>query len=136
MSDTRPELSKKSKYWIPKHRYYELKHFVMQYPDWLKKRSEINSMVRACQDPAGRINSLPDPVGQAVEKRSVYTTNISMCDQAAKETDPVIGNYILEAVINGMSYDTLKATWNVPCCRDLYYELYRRFFWLLDSARK
>lgn len=31
----RPETSQKNPYWIPKHRYYELKHFVMQYPAWV-----------------------------------------------------------------------------------------------------
>lgn len=32
----RPELSKSSKYWIDRHRYYELKHFCLQYPIWKK----------------------------------------------------------------------------------------------------
>lgn len=30
----RPELSKKNRNWIEKHRYYELKHFCMQYNIW------------------------------------------------------------------------------------------------------
>ncbi len=35
MSTTiRPELSDKNKYWIDRHRYYELKHFCMQYDIW------------------------------------------------------------------------------------------------------
>ena len=33
----RPELSKKNKYYIDKHRHYELKHFCLQYPDWKKE---------------------------------------------------------------------------------------------------
>ena len=28
----RPELSEKNLYWIDRHRYYELKHFCLQYP--------------------------------------------------------------------------------------------------------
>ena len=32
----RPELSEKNPYWIEKHRYYELKHFCLQYPIWRK----------------------------------------------------------------------------------------------------
>lgn len=31
-NDMRPELSQKNPYWIGKHRYYELKHFCLQYP--------------------------------------------------------------------------------------------------------
>ena len=37
----RAELSKKNKYWIERHRYYELKHFCMQYPIWKKVYSAI-----------------------------------------------------------------------------------------------
>lgn len=32
----RPEISIKNKYWISRHRYYELKHFCLQYTDWKK----------------------------------------------------------------------------------------------------
>lgn len=136
MSDIRPELSKRSKYWIPRHRYYELKHFVMQYPEWKKERDAIDSMVSACKDPAGRINDISDPVGQAVERRVELNHNISMCDLIARETDWIIGNYILRAIIDGDSYDIIKAHSSIPCSKDTYYDLYRKFFWLLDAARK
>ena len=33
-TDIRPEISPNNKYWIEKHRYYELKHFCLQYPLW------------------------------------------------------------------------------------------------------
>ena len=39
----RPELSKKSPYWIDKHRYYELKHFCLQYPLWKKELAEYEA---------------------------------------------------------------------------------------------
>ena len=35
----------------------------------------------------------------------------------------------------GWSYDILKARLNIPCCKDVYYNLYRRFFWLLNKVR-
>ena len=40
----RPELSKKNRYWISKARYYELKHFCLQYPGWRKAYSELIDM--------------------------------------------------------------------------------------------
>lgn len=39
----RPELSEKNPYWIEKHRYYELKHFCLQYPIWQKQYSLISN---------------------------------------------------------------------------------------------
>ena len=39
----RAELSEKNPYWIEKHRYYELKHFCLQYPIWKKAYSALDS---------------------------------------------------------------------------------------------
>ena len=38
----RPELSPKNKYHIDKHRYYELKHFCLQYSEWKKSYSAFD----------------------------------------------------------------------------------------------
>ena len=38
----RPEISDKKKYWISKERYYELKHFCLQYNEWRKLYSELS----------------------------------------------------------------------------------------------
>lgn len=59
-----------------------------------------------------------------------------MIEQVAEETDYVLANYILRAVTEGISYELLNARCGIPCSKDYYYELYRRFFWLLNKARK
>ena len=38
----RPELSPKNKYHIDKHRYYEHKHFCLQYTEWKKSYSTFD----------------------------------------------------------------------------------------------
>ena len=37
----RPEISRKNKYYIDKHRHYELKHFCLQYPSWKKAYADL-----------------------------------------------------------------------------------------------
>jgi hypothetical protein len=59
-----------------------------------------------------------------------------MIESVAKETSLELWSYILKGVTGGLSYDYLKTNLNIPCCKDTYYKLYRRFFWLLDRARK
>ena len=39
----RPEISKNNEYWIPRHRYYELKHFCLQYREWVKIVNSLDS---------------------------------------------------------------------------------------------
>lgn len=129
----RPELSKKNPYWIPRHRYYELKHFCMQYTTWKKMYNSLNvyPKIRYLEVSTG----LDDPTAKLVECRERYFRWIKMIDDAAYETDPVIGKDILRGVISGCSYDVLCIRKPVPCCKDIYYELYRRFFWILDKKR-
>lgn len=40
----RPELSEKNPYWIERHRYYELKHFCLQYPIWKKAYAALDGL--------------------------------------------------------------------------------------------
>ena len=69
-------------------------------------------------------------------KRTYLTNRIKMLEDVAQATDKLIGPYILKGVTEGRSYDQLSAYKQVPCSKDTYYDLYRRFFWLLDQARQ
>lgn len=138
MSTTiRAELSERNKYWIEKHRYYELKHFCLQYPLWRKARAALDSLSKRPNNSAAvsRTNKVSSPVEKCVEARLFYTDRMELLENVASETDEVMAVYILKAVTEGISYDHLKVRMNVPCCKDTYYELYRRFFWLLNKAR-
>ena len=133
----RPELSEKNKYWIDKHRYYELKHFCLQYPIWKKAYLALESIGNRPVDLAGfsKTNNISDPTAKCAEAKLFYTERIALLEQVATETDRGLASYILKGVTTGVSYDYLKARLEIPCCRDTYYELYRRFFWLLNKAR-
>lgn len=137
MSTTiRPELSEKNPYWIEKHRYYELKHFCLQYPIWKKARAALSSLSQRPIDAVKLTGSVGDPTAKCVEAREFYSERMGLIEKAATETDAELGGYILKAVTQGISYDHLRARVDVPCCKDVYYELYRRFFWILNRIRK
>lgn len=131
----RPELSKKNKYWVDKHRYYELKYFCLQYPLWKKVCESLDGTVLNSYDLTPGSGSPGDPTGRCVDLRSIYLEKIQMIERSAIGADPYIASYILKAVTEGRSYDYLKSRLEIPCGRDLYYDRYRRFFWLLDQAR-
>lgn len=132
----RPELSKKNKYWIDKNRFYELKYFCLQYPLWKKAYEDLDvicttsfNLVRV-QD-----GSIRDYVALCAEERSIYLDRMCTVEKAARDADPYLASYILKAVTEGLSYSYLKTRLEIPCSRDMYYDRYRRFFWLLDKAR-
>lgn len=133
----RPELSKQNKYWVEKCRFYELKYFCLQYPIWKKKYESIDGLNGRTFDLTvySRVNTPSDPTAKTVEEKSLYFERMEMVEQAAIDTDPDLASYILKAVTEGLSYSHLKARLEIPCGKDMYYDRYRRFFWLLNKMR-
>ena len=137
--DIRPEVSQKNPFWIGKHRYYELKHFCLQYPylergpasslDGLSKRpADLQVFVKS-----GQMKG--DPTERCAQSRLFFAERMEMVEQAAIGADPDLYPYLLRGVTEGLSYDALKMKYDIPCCRDVYYAAYRRFFWLLSKRR-
>lgn len=133
-TNIRPEISKKKPYWISRHRYYELKHYCLQYHEWMM-------LYLSCDGVAAAAIGLPqtktykDPVGSAASMRERYLRDMKLVEESATMTDPVLGRYIFLAVTEGRSYENLRTTLEIPCCRDVYYELYRKFFWILSQKK-
>lgn len=136
-TDIRPEVSQRNPYWIEKHRYYELKHFCMQYPLWKKSYRALDGygqsskyVIRAVSE---RFDA--DPTMACAQALTYYANRIGMIDRAAHDASSVLAEYIVRGVTEGVSYDILRARHAIPCCRDEYYGAYRKFFWILDRIR-
>lgn len=134
----RPELSPKNKYWIEKHRYYELKHFCLQYPIWKKARAALDGLSKRPNDLAlfSKTNEHGDPTARCAESMLYYTERMEMIEQCAVGADSELYSYILKGVTEGATYEHLKVQLDIPCSRDTYYDRYRKFFYLLNSSRK
>lgn len=68
-------------------------------------------------------------------QKTYYAERIKLVERIVMETDNYLYPYILKAVTEGLSYPYLKTQMNIPCGRDMYYDRYRKFFWLLSEAR-
>ena len=134
-TDIRPEISKKNTYWIPKHRYYELKHFTMQYPDWVAARNGLAFTnapiygIRVKKDPN-------DPTMTCAELREYYTERIALVDRANLGCG--CPKYVLYGILNEASYEKLLVRFPdlIMYTKEKYYDCYRKFFWLLNQARR
>lgn len=139
MSTTiRPEVSEKNKYWIERHRYYELKHFCMQFPLWKKAYLALFGLCKQPVDIGAYVKTSghSDPTAKCAEAKIFYSERIDLVSRVAKDADQELADYILKGVTEGRSYDNMKARLDIPCCKETYYEAYRRFFWLLDKERQ
>lgn len=139
MSTTiRPETSAKNKYWISRHRYYELKHFCLQYNQWKAEYAALPADTLNAHSPESLsdTSSISNPTEDRSVRRTYYLERIEMIEKVAKLTDQFLAPYIILGVTRGMPYAAMKAQLDIPCCKDVYYHLYRRFFWLLDKERQ
>lgn len=131
----RPEISRKNKYWIDRHRHYELKHFCLQYPEWKRAYRTSPSISSSVNNEPSRGSSHGDPTASQAMRKTYYMERIKLIERIAGEADEDLHNYILKAVTEGLSYTYLRTKMDIPCSRDMYYDRYRKFFWLLDNAR-
>ena len=133
----RPQLSEKNKYYIDKHRYYELKHFCLQYNEWKKAYAACTeSIIFAANIERESSSNIPsDITAKYALKRAYYAERIKIVEKAAMEADEFLFPFILKGVTEGVSYTYLKTKLEMPCGRDMYYDRYRKFFWLLSEAR-
>lgn len=134
----RAQISENNKYWISKHRHYELKHFCLQYPEWKKEYLTLGvpSASSAMLEVISSTNTPSDLTARYAIRRVYYAERIDLIEKIAREADKYLYEYILRAVTEGLSYTYLKSKLKIPCSRDMYYDRYRRFFWLLNEARK
>ena len=94
MVKLKSELSAKNQYYIPKHRYYELRHFCLQYPEWRVARNAVGCISSTDISGVSVKQNCSDPVARAAEMRLFYENRMNMIDRIAKETDPSLYSYI------------------------------------------
>lgn len=133
----RAEISEKNRYWISKHRHYELKHFCLQYPTWKKEYAACRAgLLSAPIEKLPSTNIPGNPTERVALKRAYYQDRIDLIEKIAMEADRYLYKYILKAVTEELSYTYLRSKLGIPCGRDMYYDRYRKFFWLLSEARQ
>ncbi len=136
-SELRAELSTKNPYWIEKHRYYELKHFCLQYPIWKQSYESLGILASKpanlvmCQNKYG----ISNPTERIGSIRYELKRKIDMVEKTAEEADDTLAQFLILGISKGKGYTAMKMEYAIPCCRDTYYDRYHRFFWLLNKKR-
>lgn len=112
-NDIKKTLSKKNRYYIPQHQYYELRHLCLQYNDW--KRA---------------INESTDPISVRY-----MLHNMKLIESALKLAGDDLSEYLAMGVLDNYGYVYLRTVRDIPCCKESYYKIYRRFFYELARLK-
>ena len=131
----RSDISQKNKYWIPKHRYYELKHFCLQYSDWVNSLVYLGELTSNGEQIKVADSKISDQTGNVAVKRLYFRNKMKLVEDAANCVEESLSKFILIAVTTGRSYDYMALHYTIPCGRDLWYENYRKFFYILNCSQ-
>lgn len=130
----RNSISESNPYYISKHEYLMAKHFALQYNDWKKQKREIENRIGYGFKMGGYKNgSVACPVEKAQEDIEKYSFRMNLIEQAAKISGEDIWEIVLLGVTSECNYEYLRLVKNIPCCKDVYYRMYRKFFWILNQ---
>lgn len=135
MADIKPELSIKNRYWLPRHRYYELRHFCLQYPEWKRLYFSLETQIVKFPGAIFGEKRLNRPVESIGILREELHKNMRLVERICKEADASLSPYIFMAVTEGKTYTQLQMTYAIPCGKDMFYDRYRKFYWLLSKER-
>lgn len=122
-------------YNIGKHRFLELYHYCMQYPEWLK---EIRELHRISSHEAGTStrSGMSNPTANAAIKAAELSNRCKLIEDTAFEANAELAEYILAAVTDEeCTYKTLEAR-GMPAGRKLYYQSRRKFYYRLSKKLK
>ena len=133
----RSVISESNPSYISKHRYYELKHYCLQYPEWIKRqlylRNEIHTTSTIQIIPGDK--NYTDHISVIVDELNMIGKNIELIEICCQKLDPKIAGYIFDAVTTGRTYSYYYTVKSIPCSRSYFYKLYRQFFYFLNFEK-
>ena len=129
-------LSTKNPYYLTKHRFYEVYHYAMQYQEWKDEYRTTEQTMRGIAYDGVKVKSSGS--GDELERVAIRLTELSekieMLEAVARETDKDLSEYILRGVTDEqVTYNYLSMVLHIPCSRNTYYSLRRKFYWLLSK---
>lgn len=132
-TNIRNSVSEANPYYISKHEYLMAKHFALQYNDWKKAKGEIERRVGSgFRIREGHDQAVVSPVEKAMEDSEKYAFRMDLVERAAKIAGEDIWEIVLIGVTTECNYEYLRLIKGIPCCKDVYYRMYRKFFWELN----
>lgn len=135
MHRPRMELSKNSIYYVEKYRRYELMYFCMQYDYWKRELVSINYYPTVNYSKIKTNEDIQDKTSEIAIRIAELELYINLVESTAKEAGGDLYKWLLLGVTKSYGYNELHMVYDLPCDRQVYYDRFKKFFWLLDKRR-
>lgn len=136
VNQQKAELSKKNPHWIPKDKYYEMLYFSRQYNTMRQEKKDILRTYPSIKMNENIVSSdISDPVVKSAMRLEELDAKMKLIEDTAKEAGTDIYKWLLIGVTTDYSYNYLAKKLNMPAGKDMYYNRYRKYFYLLSKKR-
>lgn len=136
MPSRRYKISDKNPYKISHYKALELRYFCLQYPEWKKEYANINIQVSAIRYDTTKVQK---DISKQTEELAIRLKNlsykISLIEETAHLANPEIEKWLIKGVTEETNYHKLLLIDGIPCCEKHYYNMRRKFFYLLSKER-
>ena len=127
--------SKNSKYYLPKETFLTVIHYCKQYPLWIDELNRLANTGRAIRYDQDRVQTSNDydPTSSVAIRRAEILKKKETVDEVAiMVAGEIMGGWLLKGVGDDKTYFDLHHE-GMPCGKDLYYMLRRRFYYEMSK---
>lgn len=125
-------LSDKNKYSLPKEDYLTAIHYSLRYPMWveeLRTAADTGSAIRYDRDKVQTSND-SDQTADVAMRMAELSSRIDLIDEIISQVSGGLDSWLRLGVCHGLTFEQLKGK-DIPCERDKYYLMRRRFYYEL-----
>lgn len=120
---------------LSKARYYELKYWCRQYPEWKAKVRQVCGISNVQYDGMPHGTGASNPTEAHAIATEQEWANIKLLEDTVAAVADGWSKWLLMAVTMDLTYDEVRSK-GIPCGRRLFYEGRRRFFYMLSKRKK
>ena len=124
--------SENSKYYIPKEDYLTAVHYSLRYPLWVEEAKALADTSAAIRYDKDKVQTTPnyDSTFEAAVRLSMINDKIELVDATIDKVSDGLSYWLRLGVCHGLTFEQLKGK-KMPCERDKYYLIRRRFYYEL-----
>jgi len=125
---------KTSKYYVPEQVYLTVVHFCRQYPLWKAELEIIPNTQKAIDYSHDTVqtSNQSDQTAEIAMDRKMISDKKDLVESTAREVAGVLAEWLLLGVGHGLTYYQLVDK-GIPCGKDMYYDIRRKFYFVLSK---
>lgn len=124
----------RGKYKLERHEFFTAYHYALQYNAWRDQYEALDGRKAIAMDGMPHGTTCGNPTEAIGMKRAALADKMRLIERVANEVAPDLYKWLFKAVTNeGITFPYLETVMNIPCSKNTFYEVRRKFYYRLAS---